>query len=271
VAAQPRSVGVPPVRERVEDQQPSRCACGAVTSASSSSRKVASSGGERLASQTCSESAIAAPRRTSGARAPRRQCSARGAVRGFPASGPERDTARMASPSLLVLDDARHVGLTAAELRRQPDSRAPQRAWLLPTGHTPRGLYAALRDHAADGSLPSSTSRCSARRVPRPRSRGSAQLPRRAGRELPDRDRPARGSRRRRRRPRGRGGALPGHARHRPGRPRRPRAGARCARRLQRARVAARRRRAPRGTGPVDRRGGRGRLRRSASACRARR
>jgi glucosamine-6-phosphate deaminase len=25
---------------------------------------------------------------------------------------------------------------------------------LLPTGHTPRGLYAALRDHAADGSLP---------------------------------------------------------------------------------------------------------------------
>ena len=61
----------------------------------------------------------------------------------------------MASPSLLVLDDAHHVGLTAAELVANR-IRARRRARvLLPTGHTPRGLYAALRDHAADGSLPS--------------------------------------------------------------------------------------------------------------------
>lgn len=61
----------------------------------------------------------------------------------------------MAPPSLLVLDDPRHVGLTAAELVA---NRIRARAYLrvlLPTGHTPLGLYAALRDHAADGSLPS--------------------------------------------------------------------------------------------------------------------
>ena len=61
----------------------------------------------------------------------------------------------MASPSLLVLDDARHVGLTAAELVANRIRARPRARVLLPTGHTPRGLYAALRDHAADGSLPS--------------------------------------------------------------------------------------------------------------------
>jgi glucosamine-6-phosphate deaminase len=61
----------------------------------------------------------------------------------------------MAFPSLLVLDDARHVGLTAAELVANRIRARPRARVLLPTGHTPRGLYAALRDHAADGSLPS--------------------------------------------------------------------------------------------------------------------
>jgi glucosamine-6-phosphate deaminase len=61
----------------------------------------------------------------------------------------------MASPSVLVLDDARHVGLTAAELVANRIRARPRVRLLLPTGHTPRGLYAALREHAADGSLPS--------------------------------------------------------------------------------------------------------------------
>jgi glucosamine-6-phosphate deaminase len=61
----------------------------------------------------------------------------------------------MAAPSLLVLDDARHVGLTAAELVANRIRARPRARVLLPTGHTPRGLYAALRAHAADGSLPS--------------------------------------------------------------------------------------------------------------------
>ena len=61
----------------------------------------------------------------------------------------------MPSPSLLVLDDARHVGLTAAELVANRMRARTRMRMLLPTGHTPRGLYAALRAHAADGSLPS--------------------------------------------------------------------------------------------------------------------
>ena len=43
----------------------------------------------------------------------------------------------------LVLEDPRHVGLLAAEL-------VANRM----TGHTPKGMYAALRSHCADGSLP---------------------------------------------------------------------------------------------------------------------
>jgi glucosamine-6-phosphate deaminase len=57
-------------------------------------------------------------------------------------------------PSLLVLGDARHVGLTAAELVANRVRARTHLRVLLPTGHTPRGLYAALRDHVADGSLP---------------------------------------------------------------------------------------------------------------------
>jgi glucosamine-6-phosphate deaminase len=60
----------------------------------------------------------------------------------------------MAPPSLLVLDDHRHVGLTAAELVANRVRARTHMRVLLPTGHTPVGLYAALRDHAADGSLP---------------------------------------------------------------------------------------------------------------------
>jgi 6-phosphogluconolactonase/glucosamine-6-phosphate isomerase/deaminase len=63
-------------------------------------------------------------------------------------------TARMARPSLLVLDDHRHVGLTAAELVANRIRARTHMRLLLPTGHTPLGLYRALRDHAADGSLP---------------------------------------------------------------------------------------------------------------------
>ena len=75
------------------------------------------------------------------------------ALRGFPQR--LRQTPTMAPMSLLVLDDARHVGLTAAELVANRIRARPRLRVLLPTGHTPRGLYAALRRHAADGSLPS--------------------------------------------------------------------------------------------------------------------
>ena len=56
-------------------------------------------------------------------------------------------------PSLLVLGDARDVDLTAAELVANRIRARPRARILLPTGRTPRGLYAALRRHAADGSL----------------------------------------------------------------------------------------------------------------------
>jgi glucosamine-6-phosphate deaminase len=61
----------------------------------------------------------------------------------------------MTPASLLVLDNAHHVGLTAAELVANRIRARTRLRVLLPTGHTPRGLYAALRAHAADGSLPS--------------------------------------------------------------------------------------------------------------------
>jgi glucosamine-6-phosphate deaminase len=60
----------------------------------------------------------------------------------------------MPSPALLVLDDAHHVGLLAAELVANRIRARTHLRLLLPTGHTPRGMYAALRDHARDGSLP---------------------------------------------------------------------------------------------------------------------
>jgi hypothetical protein len=49
---------------------------------------------------------------------------------------------------VLVLDDARHVGLTAAELVANRSRARARLRRLLPTGHTPRGMYAALRGHA---------------------------------------------------------------------------------------------------------------------------
>jgi len=57
-------------------------------------------------------------------------------------------------PAPLVLDDAEHVGLLAAELvANRLRSRAGVRL-ALPTGRTPEGMYAALRTLAARGALP---------------------------------------------------------------------------------------------------------------------
>ena len=60
----------------------------------------------------------------------------------------------MLAPGVLVVSEPRRVGLVGAELvanrlRARPDVRV-----LLPTGHTPLGMYAALRAHAARGALP---------------------------------------------------------------------------------------------------------------------
>lgn len=54
----------------------------------------------------------------------------------------------------LVLADARHVGLLAAEIVANRVRARPALRVLLPTGRTPLPMYAALRAHAADGSLP---------------------------------------------------------------------------------------------------------------------
>jgi glucosamine-6-phosphate deaminase len=59
------------------------------------------------------------------------------------------------APAPLVLDDSRRVGLLAAELVVNRLSARPAARLLLPTGRSPQGMYAALRAHAADGSLPS--------------------------------------------------------------------------------------------------------------------
>jgi len=56
----------------------------------------------------------------------------------------------------LVLADPCHVGLLAAELVANRIRARPMMRVLLPTGHTPREMYAALRGHWADGSLPTS-------------------------------------------------------------------------------------------------------------------
>src|SRR6059058_4921622 len=60
----------------------------------------------------------------------------------------------MLAPGLAVVSEPRRVALLGAELvaNRLRARRAPR--LLLPTGHTPRGVYAALRAHAADDSLP---------------------------------------------------------------------------------------------------------------------
>jgi glucosamine-6-phosphate deaminase len=59
---------------------------------------------------------------------------------------------RVAAP--LMLADARHVGLLAAELVANRIRARPALRVLLPTGDTPGEMYRALRAHAADGSLP---------------------------------------------------------------------------------------------------------------------
>jgi glucosamine-6-phosphate deaminase len=59
------------------------------------------------------------------------------------------------SPAPLVLGDPRRVGLLAAELIVNRLHARPRARMLLPTGRTPDGMYAALRAHAAAGTLPS--------------------------------------------------------------------------------------------------------------------
>ena len=58
----------------------------------------------------------------------------------------------IASP--LVLDHPERVGLLGAELVANRIRARPGVRLLLPTGRTPIGMYAALRAHSADGSLP---------------------------------------------------------------------------------------------------------------------
>ncbi len=54
----------------------------------------------------------------------------------------------------LVLADPRRVALLAGELVANRLRARPRLRLILPTGHTPLGMHAALRAHAADGSLP---------------------------------------------------------------------------------------------------------------------
>jgi glucosamine-6-phosphate deaminase len=54
----------------------------------------------------------------------------------------------------LVLDHPRRVALLAGELVANRLRARPRGRIVLPTGHTPRDMYATLRAHAADGSLP---------------------------------------------------------------------------------------------------------------------
>src|SRR2546421_3663580 len=60
----------------------------------------------------------------------------------------------MLAPGVAVVSEPRRVALLAAELMANRLRARPGLRVLLPTGHTPRGMYAALRAHAADGSLP---------------------------------------------------------------------------------------------------------------------
>ena len=60
----------------------------------------------------------------------------------------------MPAPCPLVLDDPERVGLLGAELVANRLRARPGLRLLLPTGRTPEGMYAALRAHAAERSLP---------------------------------------------------------------------------------------------------------------------
>ena len=57
--------------------------------------------------------------------------------------------------SPVVVGHPMRVALIGAELVANRLRARPQARLLLPTGHTPLGMYAALRAHALDGSLPS--------------------------------------------------------------------------------------------------------------------
>ena len=54
----------------------------------------------------------------------------------------------------LVLEHPRRVALLGAELVANRLRARPRLRLILPTGHTPLGMYEALRAHAAEGSLP---------------------------------------------------------------------------------------------------------------------
>ena len=54
----------------------------------------------------------------------------------------------------LVLDDERHVTWVAAEVVANRMIGRPRLRMMLPTGHTPRGMYALMRRRAAAGTLP---------------------------------------------------------------------------------------------------------------------
>lgn len=60
----------------------------------------------------------------------------------------------MTPASPLVLGDHLRVALLGSELVANRLRARPRLRLILPTGHTPLGMYAALRGHEADGSLP---------------------------------------------------------------------------------------------------------------------
>ncbi|HEX6461074.1 MAG TPA: 6-phosphogluconolactonase [Thermoleophilaceae bacterium] len=60
----------------------------------------------------------------------------------------------MTAPAPLVLGHSARVPLLGAELVANRLRARPGLRLILPTGHTPLGMYDALRAHAADGSLP---------------------------------------------------------------------------------------------------------------------
>src|SRR5438445_1323142 len=64
------------------------------------------------------------------------------------------ENAWMAPEAPLVLDHHLRVALLGGELVANRLRARPRLRLILPTGHTPLGMYAALRGHAADGSLP---------------------------------------------------------------------------------------------------------------------
>ena len=70
-----------------------------------------------------------------------------------PESGPEKARSSSSVQAPLVLGDPGRVALLAGELVANRLRARPRLRLILPTGHTPLGMYTALRAHAADGSL----------------------------------------------------------------------------------------------------------------------